>query len=565
MDDLATSSLLLSRAMLALLSVCILVRCLRSMLSERYEPEQWASLQLGKESFPITHWENLLGRSRSADVRVDRERVSRVHAVLKRGARGVWTVYDVFSRGGVWVNDEKVGPEGAELCSGDVINLGGTALRFQELSPDKRRRLEAKRTSAGNRVSPCVSLIELTLFQGFLLLQLFLSLPGHIVPVALSFAALAALEWFCYFAMRLIDRSGFEIETLAFYLTSIGLAVAASSVPDKLLRQILLMVAAVALFLLLGWWLRSLRRVTAVRALVAAAALALLALNLALGEEIGGARNWVTVGSYSFQPSEFVKLAYLYVGASTLDRLYRSRNLFVFLVFSAVCVGAMALLGDFGTALVFFVCFLVIAFMRSGSIATLLLALTGAGMAGMLAASVKPHIAQRFAAWGHVWDDVYGAGYQQARALSAAASGGLFGKGAGGGWLKNVTAANTDMVFAMVCEEEGLIVAFCMVLAVLAMAFFAVRATRYGRSAWFAIAACGAVTILLTQTALNVFGSLDLLPFTGVTFPFVSRGNSSLLCCWMLMAFLKGADTRRGASFVVDPLRDDEAEERSAR
>ena len=70
-----------------------------------------------------------------------------------------------------------------------------------------------------------------------------------------------------------------------------------------------------------------------------------------------------------------------------------------------------------------------------------------------------------------------------------------------------------------------------------------------------AIAACGAMAMLLTQTALNVFGTMDLLPFTGVTFPFVSRGGSSLLSCWMLMAFLKGSDTRRDASFVVNPVR----------
>ena len=148
---------------------------------------------------------------------------------------------------------------------------------------------------------------------------------------------------------------------------------------------------------------------------------------------------------------------------------------------------------------------------------------------------------------------MYDTGYQQTRALSAAASGGLFGKGAGAGWLKDVFAANTDMVFAMICEELGLIIAICMVLAILVLALFAVRSARQGRSSYYAIAACATMSMLLTQLALNVFGSLDLLPFTGVTFPFVSRGGSSLLSCWMLMAFLKGADNRRDASFAVRP------------
>ncbi len=92
-----------------------------------------------------------------------------------------------------------------------------------------------------------------------------------------------------------------------------------------------------------------------------------------------------------------------------------------------------------------------------------------------------------------------------------------------------------------------------MVTAILTLAFFAVRSARQGRSAFYAISACATMSVLLTQLALNVFGSLDLLPFTGVTFPFVSRGGTSLLSCWMMMAFLKGADTRREASFAVRP------------
>ena len=251
-----------------------------------------------------------------------------------------------------------------------------------------------------------------------------------------------------------------------------------------------------------------------------------------------------------------MKAAYVYVSASTLDRLFRRGNLFGFIAFSALCVGALALLGDFGTALIFFVSFLIIAFIRSGSIATVFLALAGAGMAGMLAVSVKPHIARRFASWGRAWADRWGAGYQQTRAMSAAAAGGLFGKGAGAGWLHDLrlnAAANTDLVFGLVCEELGLLIALCAMAAVLILVFFALRSARNGRSAYYAIASCAAMTMLLFQMGLNVFGSMDLLPFTGVPFPFVSKGGSSLLCCWMLMAFIKGADNRKDASFAVRP------------
>ena len=554
LEEFLAYMLATSKFVLILLSLTIMIRCLRSMLREKYEPEVWAYIRGGQESLPVTHWENIIGRSRSADIQLDANGVSRVHAVLTRDDKGNWKLTNVFSRNGVWVNGERVTTRSVPVFHGDILNLGGVCVRFQDIPQDKREKLESSRSSVGKRISPALTLLELTVFQLFLLLQHALSARAADLPsITLGFVALIMLQWSCFNAMRIINRSGFEVETLAFYLTSLGMSVAASSTPGDMYKQILLTIAAVTLFILGGWWMRNLRWTTAMRIPVAGAAMLLLAVNVLASDAILGARNWLELGGYSFQPSELVKVGYVYVGGATLDRLYRSQNLFGFIAFSAICVLALAVIGDFGTALVFFVCFLIISYMRSGSIATVFLAVSGAGLAGALAVSAKPYIAQRFASWGHVWEDVFDTGYQQTRAMSAAAAGGLFGKGAGAGWLKNIFAANTDMVFAVICEEQGLIIGLCAILALLTMAFFAVRSARNGRSAYYAIASCAAMSILLTQVALNVFGSLDILPFTGVTFPFVSRGGSSLLSCWMMMAFLKGADNRREASFAVRP------------
>ena len=543
-----------SRGMLILLSLAVLIRCLRSMLREHYEPEIWGYIRTGRETLPVHHWENILGNSAGADVRVRGKRVKRSHAVLTRNDRGLWEVYDVFSRSGVWVNGKRVGRRGLRVDDGDSITLGGSRIRFLDIGPDQRSKLESARNTVGRRISPAVTLLDLTAFQLFLLLQhSFSAAPEDLSAIALGFLTLIVLQWSCYNAMRLINRSGFEVETLAFYLSSLGMSVAASFTPEDMYKQILLTIAGVGLFLLSGWWLRDLRRTAAIRIPVALLALALLAVNVLASDVVLGARNWLEFGGYSFQPSELVKAAYIYVGASTLEKLYRRGNLFSFIFFSLICVVALGLIGDFGTALIFFVSFLVISFMRSGSIATVFLAVAGAGMAGFLAVSSRPYIAQRFASWGHVWEDVYDKGYQQTRAMSAAASGGLFGKGAGAGWLKNIFAANTDMVFGVICEEQGLIIGICMILAMLTLAFFTVRSARHSRSAFYAISACAAMSMLLVQLALNVFGSMDILPFTGVTFPFVSRGGSSLLSCWLMMAYLKGVDTRREASFAVRP------------
>ena len=541
-----------SKYILPALALWVLLRCLRSMLRERYEPETWAYLvDLNGTEHPVNHWECIVGRSRSADIVLDDPTVSRMHASLQRDGDGDWTLTDLRSRGGTYVNGEEAGAW-ESVGDGDEIDFAAEATAFREISGAERERLERRRSAPGRSVGPGVTLLILSLFQAFLALEFTVTADGeHLYSICLAFFALMAAEWFCYLFMRTLGRTGFEPETLAFFLTTLGLEVCATSTPEDMFKEVVLILAGVALFFFLGWWLRDLERVKRTRWLAAAAALGLLALNLAMGEVRGGSMNWLEIGGFTIQPSELVKVCYIYAGAATLDRLFARRNLFGYIAFSAVCVCALALMGDFGTAVIFFATFLVVSFLRSGSFATVLLAVSGAGLAGFLVLSVKPYIAQRFATWGHAWEDVWDAGFQQTRAMSAAASGGLFGQGAGEGWLKDIVAANTDMVFALISEELGLIIAVTAMLALIALALFAVRNAAQGRSTFYVIAGCAAVSLMMVQMGLNVFGSLDILPFTGVTFPFVSKGGTSLLSCWMLLAFVKATDTRRDASFVV--------------
>ena len=117
--------------------------------------------------------------------------------------------------------------------------------------------------------------------------------------------------------------------------------------------------------------------------------------------------------------------------------------------------------------------------------------------------------------------------------------------------MKNLFACDTDVVFATVGEEWGLIAALLMVAAVTVLALFCLRSASLGRSSFYTIGACTAASILLAQTILNVMGTIDLLPFTGVAFPFVSNGGSAMISAWGLMAFVKAADVRQNASFAI--------------
>ena len=234
-----------------------------------------------------------------------------------------------------------------------------------------------------------------------------------------------------------------------------------------------------------------------------------------------------------------------------MDRIMTKRNLFLFIAYSVVICGLLALMNDFGTALIFFCAFLVIAYLRSGSMGTVALAITALAFAGVIALKIAPHALRRFSNWRHIWADPLNGGYQQTRALMCIASGGLFGLGPEGGLLQHVFAADADIVFATLSEEWGLLMALMTVLCVVALGGFTIRTTRVARSSFYAIGAGTAASVLAIQTILNCLGTLDILPFTGVTFPFVSNGGTSMIGAWGLLAFVKAADTRQNASFAV--------------
>ena len=531
------------------LALGILIRCAVSLLTFQPEPEVWAWLTTPDGAhIPVTHWESLIGRGAGCDVQLGYPTVSRTHAVLTRYDDGSWTISDAHSKSGVFVNGRQTAL--SALRFGDVITMGGVNFTLIPLTKEQERIQAGTRTRAGHAVHQVPTLLLLTLFQLLTAIQLILGGCDPALELT-AFGGLIGLEWALYLALRAFRRTGFEAETLAFFLCTMGLAVVSSSAPESLIKELLAIVAGVCVFLVVCWSLRDLERAKTVRYLAAVAGIGLLAFNLLFGVEKFGARNWIQLGGVSFQPSEFVKVCFIYVGASTLSRLMAKRNIVLFIAYSAVICACLALMKDFGTAIIFFVAFLVIAFLRSGNFATIALAIAATGFAGVLVLRFLPYARNRFEAWGHVWDYALTTGYSQTRSMMCIASGGLFGLGPGKGWLKYVAASDTDLVFAFVSEEWGLIMAVLMVACIVILACFVVRSAPAGRSCFYTIGACAAVTVMVTQTILNVFGMADFLPLTGVTFPFVSNGGSSMVCVWGLLAFIKAADTRQNASVAI--------------
>ena len=529
----------------------ILLRCAKPLITFRREPEIWAWLCLSDgKRLPITHWENVIGSNKSSDIVVDKPEISDSHAVLTRYDDGSWTIADTDCAGGIKVNGKAV--DIAPLKEGDRISIGDVKMKFLPMNTRQKGRLAQLRTQAAFPVDSLANLVLLSIFQCLCALSYLMNCGGiHAPEIVIGFSGIMICQWLLLFFYLCIKKPSFEVETLAFLLCTMGMAAIASVRPGEMTKQLIAMVLGIILFLSMGWALRDLERAKKMRYVAGVVGIGLLLITLIFGKKYHGATNWLSIAGVSLQPSELSKVCFVFMGASAMDRILTKRNLILFIGYSAAMCLCLAAMNDFGTALIFFVGFLLIAYLRSGSIGTVTLACASVTFAGVLVVRMAPHALQRFATWRHIWDDPSDTGYHQTQALMCIASGGLFGLGAGNGKMHNVFAADSDVVFATISEEWGILMAIMLVIGIVVWGLFALRMTGIGRSTFYTIGSCTAAGILLMQAILNVLGTLDILPFTGVTFPFVSNGGSSMLGAWGLLAFIKAADTRQNASFAV--------------
>ena len=534
------------------LAILILLHQFLALIRLRNPSEIWAYLKCPDgTSVPLTHWENLVGRHRGCDIILNLGAVSRSHGTLIRDSEGTWVYNDLNSKNGSFINGRRV-TEPTEMQGGDVLTVGGTDFELYPLSYRERMENIEKRKRNTKRTSPWLSMLAITVFQLLTVIQFKVSL-GEEFPAQLpaAFALLCILMWVYVIALRMMKRTGFEVELIAFFLSTLSLAVTASAYPYSVMKQSICILLGVLLFFAMCWFLRDLSKAKRFTYILLGISVVLLIINITMGTVVNGSQNWIHIGGFSLQPSEMVKIVFIFVGAASLDELQQRKNMLVFMGFSFFCLGCLAIMGDFGTALIFFATFLVISFLRSGDFTKLFLVLGAAGLMGLMVLRFMPYVASRFQIWRHVWEDPTDKGFQQVQTMTSVASGGIPGLGAGEGNLSDVAASSTDLVFGLLAEEWGLVIAILAVLCIVTLGVFAYRSIIAGRSTYYCIAACATTSLFMFQTILNVFGSVDLLPLTGVTFPFVSSGGTSMIACWGMLAFVKAADTRQNASLAV--------------
>lgn len=278
-------------------------------------------------------------------------------------------------------------------------------------------------------------------------------------------------------------------------------------------------------------------------ALIAAGVL--LVAVLFIGTEINGAKRWIGVGMFSFQPSEVAKLALvLYAAMLIAQDPLRVQSLKTMAKPLFWVVGGIALLimaqPDMGTDLVI-IASMIVLLLAAGARPTDLVKICGVlVLLALIAGIAEPYRLARLTAFLNPDGDLAGTGYQSAQARIAIGSGGLLGVGIGESVQKihYMPEAHTDMILAVIGEELGLVGIFGLVVLYVGVIFLGLRAAKNSRDIYARMLALGITSMLACQALLNFFAVMGMAPLTGVPMPFISYGGCNLIIMLTAMGLL---------------------------
>lgn len=259
-----------------------------------------------------------------------------------------------------------------------------------------------------------------------------------------------------------------------------------------------------------------------------------------LGNTSFGAQLSINIGSFSFQPSEFVKISFVFFVATMFYHSTDVKTVLVTTGVAAIHVLILVLSKDLGGALIFFITYLLMLFIATSNWFYLLAGGAGGLAASLLAYQLFSHVRTRVTAWVNPWADIEGKGYQIAQSLFAIGTGGWFGMGLYQGMPYKIPVVEKDFIFAAISEELGGIFALCVILICLGCFLqFMMIATKM-KAMFYKLIAFGLGIVYISQVFLTIGGVIKFIPSTGVTLPFVSYGGSSILSTFIIFNIIQG-------------------------
>ncbi|MDH8679387.1 FtsW/RodA/SpoVE family cell cycle protein [Fusibacter bizertensis] len=274
----------------------------------------------------------------------------------------------------------------------------------------------------------------------------------------------------------------------------------------------------------------------------------LFILTLLIGKSINGAKNWIVLGKISFQPSEFIKILFVFFIASFVsnpealrlklgDRSASPKWILMIMVF--IILGFFVLQREFGTALLIFMVYLSTIYVFEKAITFIATNAILAGSAALIAVKIMPHLQVRVDSWLNPFADIAGKGYQITQSLFAIGSGSFFGTGIGFGYPHFIPNVETDFIFSAICEEMGIFGGIAIIIMFVLLLYRGIKICLGLRDPFTKSLAFGLTITVAFQTFLIIGGVTKLIPLTGITLPFVSYGGSSMLSSFLILGLLQ--------------------------
>ena len=309
---------------------------------------------------------------------------------------------------------------------------------------------------------------------------------------------------------------------------------------DKGIRQFTFATIALASCLIVPYFIDRYRTLRNFSFLYGIAGLLTLIFVLFFGKVLYGAKNWLVIGNIQFQPSEFVKLLFIFFVASALSKRNDFHRVMVVSLLAAAHVLVLVLERDLGGALLFFITYIIMLYSATGKGIYLLCGGVGGSLAAILAYFMFSHVRVRVTAFLDPFAVIEKEGYQIAQSLFAIGTGGFAGMGLTQGLPTNIPVAESDFIFSAISEEMGAVVGICICLICLSCFIMFINISVKFKEPFYKIMALGLSTMYISQVFLNIGGAIKCIPSTGVTLPLISYGGSSVLSSIIMFSIIQG-------------------------
>ena len=358
---------------------------------------------------------------------------------------------------------------------------------------------------------------------------------------------LCVLIGYSHFIVRRFYPDGDKfILIFASVLAVVGVAMLYRINPNTAIKQLIWIALGIIGYILIVVILPDLKSFAKYKNVYMIITLVLMPLALIFGTEQFGAKNWILIGPISFQPSEFAKIAlvlYLAAALATYEskKIFKEevKQLFQPALVAGFSMGCMVLQRDLGSALIFFGISITLLYVATSKKKYVFTALGLAAIGSVAGYTMFGHVRERVMIWRDPWKYALGSSYQIVEGMYSIAAGGLFGVGLGQGHFQNLPVKESDMIYAIICEEFGIIFAIGLMIIYFLLFYRGIRAAFVTKDSYSQLIAVGFSTMIACQTLVIIGGIFSVIPLTGITLPIISYGGSSVLTIFFALGILQ--------------------------